>query len=70
MHTIEFNFTTITNHTAIDSIVFALALDLLVHNRIACTQPTADRLEFESARDCAFAQLVLCGNSRYTIKVL
>jgi len=69
MHTIEFNFTTITNHTAIDSIVFALALDLLVHNRIACTQPTADRLEFESELDCMFAQLKLCDSSRYTLKV-
>ena len=38
--------------------------------RSVLSQPTADRLEFESARDCAFAQLVLCGNSRYTIKVL
>ena len=70
MHTIEFNFHTIINHQAIDALVFACAIDLLVHNKITCTQPTADRLEFESARDCAFAQLVLCGNSRYTIKVL
>ena len=69
MHTIEFNFTTITNHTAIDSIVFALALDLLVHNRITCTQPTADRLEFESELDCMFAQLKLCDSSSYTLKV-
>ena len=70
MHTIEFNFDTIINHQAIDALVFACAIDLLVHNKITCTQPTADRLEFESEVDCMFAQLKLCDSSRFTVKVL
>jgi len=70
MHTIEFNFHTITNHQAIDALVFACAIDLLVHNKITCTQPTADRLEFESEQHCMLAQLKLSDSSRYTIKRL
>ena len=70
MHTIEFNFDTITNHQAIDALVFACAIDLLVHNKIECTQPRADRLEFDSEQHCTLAQLKLSDSSRYTIKRL
>ena len=67
MHKLKLEFHPVTNIQAIDALVFALSIDLFVHNRIECTQPSHDVLEFESARDCAFAQLVLCGNSRYTV---
>jgi ribosomal protein L17 len=66
-HTLEFNFDTVTNTQAIDALVFALSIDLLVHNRIECTQPCANQLEFTSDAHCTFAQLVLCSDSRYSV---
>jgi hypothetical protein len=70
MHKLQLEFNTITNYQAIDALVFALSIELFVQLRIECTQPEYDILEFESARHCMLAQLTLCGNSRYTIKVL
>ena len=66
-HTLKFNFHTVTNNAAVDALVHALSIDLFVHNRIECTQPSHDRLEFTSDRDCTIAQLILSGNSRYTV---
>ena len=67
MRTIEFNFHTITNTQAIDALVFALSIELFLNNRIECTQPCADRLEFESEAHCTLAQLALCSDSRYSL---
>ena len=66
-HTLQFNFDTITNQQAIDALVYALSIELFVNNRIECTHPCADRLVFDSDRDCTFAQLVLCSDTRYTL---
>jgi len=70
MHKIQLQFKPVTNIQAIDALVFALSIELFVQLRIESTQPEYDQLEFESDKDCMLAQLVLCGNSRYTIKVL
>jgi len=67
MHTLLLDFTPVTNTQAIDALVYALSIDLFVLNKIECTQPSHDRLEFESDRDCTIAQLILSGNSRYTV---
>jgi hypothetical protein len=67
MHKLRLQFHPVTNTQAIDALVFALSIELFVNNRIQSTQPSHDVLEFESAKDCTFAQLVLCGNSRYTV---
>ena len=67
MRTLLLDFTPVTNTQAIDALVYALSIELFVHNRIECTQPSYDRLEFESDRDCTIAQLILSGNSRYTV---
>jgi len=66
-HTLEFNFHTITNHQAIDALVYALSIDLFINNRIESSQPTADRLEFSTEAHCTFAQLVLCSDTRFTL---
>jgi hypothetical protein len=66
-HTLEFNFHTVTNHQAIDALVHALTIDLFVNNRIECAHPCADQLVFASAKDCTFAQLVLCSDTRFTL---
>jgi hypothetical protein len=67
MHTLEFNFHTITNEVAIDALVYALSIELLTTNGIDCAQPQANRLEFDTAAQCTFAQLALSDNSTYTI---
>ena len=66
-HTLQFNFHTVTNHQAIDALVHALTIDLFINNRIECAHPCADQLVFDSARDCVFAQLVLCSDTRFTL---
>ena len=66
-HTLEFNFHTVTNHQAIDALVHALTIDLFVNNHIECAHPYADQLVFASAKDCTFAQLVLCSDTRFTL---
>ena len=70
VYTLRFNFTTITNTQAIDALVYALSVMLYVNHRIECTQPRDDCLEFESSKDCVFAQLVLSSDSRYTVTVV
>ena len=70
MHTLEFNFHTITNHQAIDALVFALSIDLLVHNKIESTQPNYNTLEFESEAYCMLAQLTLSCDSRFIVNVV
>jgi len=60
-------FEPVTNHQAVDALVYALSIELFLNNRIESTQPCYNQLEFESDRDCTFAQLALCANSRYTI---
>jgi hypothetical protein len=67
MHSIEFNFHTITNSVAIDALVYALSIDLLLKHGIECTQPSAELLVFESAAHCTFAQLLLSSDTRYTL---
>ena len=67
MHTLEFNYHTITNEVAIDALVYALSIELLTTNGIDCAQPQANRLEFDTAAQCTFAQLALSDNSTYTI---
>ena len=69
-HTLCFNFDTVTNQQAIDALVHALTIDLFINNKIECTQPCADRLEFTSSKDCTFAQLALADDSRYTVQRL
>ena len=66
-HTLQFNFHTITNQQAIDALVHALTIDLFINNRLECSHPCADRLVFASERDCTFAQLVLCSDTRFTL---
>ena len=67
MHSIEFNFHTITNAQAIDALVYALSIDLFLKHRIECAQPSASCLVFDSARDCTFAQLALSSDTRFTL---
>ena len=69
-HTLQFNFHTITNHQALDALVYALSVDLFVNNRIECSQPTADRLEFDTDAHCMLAQLALSSDSRYSLSRL
>ena len=69
-HTLQFNFHTITNHQAIDALVYALSIDLFINNNIECSQPTADRLEFSTDAHCMLAQLALSADSRYSLKRL
>jgi hypothetical protein len=70
VYTLRFNFTTITNTQAIDALVYALSVMLFVNHKIESTQPRDDSLEFESSKDCLFAQLVLSSDSRYTMELL
>ena len=70
MHRLKLQFRPVTNQQAIDALVFALSIELFVQLRIECTQPEYDQLEFESAAHCVLAQLMLSGNSRYTVTVL
>jgi hypothetical protein len=70
VYTLKFNFTTITNTQAIDALVYALSVLLFVNHRIECTQPRDDTLEFESSKDCTFAQLALADDSRYVVERL
>jgi hypothetical protein len=70
VYTLRFNFTTVTNTQAIDALVYALSVMLFVNHRIACTQPADNLLEFESSKDCTFAQLALADDSRYTVQRL
>ena len=67
MYTLQLEFNTITNYTAIDALVFALSIDLYTQLHIECTQPEYDCLEFESEAHCVLAQLKLSGSSRYTL---
>ena len=69
-HTLEFNFHTVTNQQAIDALVHALSIELFINNRIECSQPTADRLEFGTDAHCMLAQLALCSDSRFSLKRL
>ena len=66
-HTLQFNFLTITNGVAVDALVYALSIELFLKYGIECTQPTASSLVFDSDRDCTFAQLALCADTRYTV---
>jgi hypothetical protein len=68
-HTLKFNFGTITNHQAIDALVFALSIDLLVRNRIESTQPSYNCLEFTNSAHCMLAQLALSNDSRFVVSV-
>lgn len=67
VHTLEFNFHTITNSAAIDALVYALSIDLFINNNISCDQPTEDSLVFASAAHCTIAQLALSSDTRYTL---
>ena len=67
MHTLLLDFTPVTNTQAIDALVYALSIELFVQVGLESYQSSYDRLEFESDRDCTLAQLILSGNSRYTV---
>jgi hypothetical protein len=66
-HTLQFNFHTVTNQQAIDALVHALSIELFINNRIECSQPTADRLEFSTDAHCMLAQLALSNDSRFSL---
>ena len=66
-HTLKFNFNTVTNQNVIDAIVHALSIQLYINNRLECAHPSADQLVFLSERDCTFAQLALCADTRFTL---
>ena len=67
MYTLLLDFTPVTNTQAIDALVYALSIELYVHNGLESYQPSYNVLEFASDKDCTFAQLILSGNSRYTV---
>jgi len=67
LHTLKFNFDTVTNTQAIDALVHALSIDLYIKHHIECAHPSADQLVFASERDCTFAQLALSGDTRFTL---
>ena len=66
-HTLPFNFHTITNGVAVDALVYALSIELFLKYGIECTQPTESSLVFASDRDCTFAQLALCADTRFSL---
>jgi len=66
-HTLQFNFDTITNHQAIDALVYALSIDLFINNNIECTQPSYNCLEFVSSAHCVLAQLALSNDRRFSV---
>ena len=67
MYTLLLDFTPVTNTQAIDALVYALSIELFVQVGLESYQSSYDRLEFDSDRDCTLAQLILSGNSRYTV---
>ena len=67
LHTLKFNFHTVTNNAAVDALVHALSIDLYIKHGIECAHPSAECLVFESARDCTFAQLALSDDTRFTL---
>ena len=67
MHTLEFNFRTITNEQAIDALVYALSIDLWLKHSIESHQTRAGQLHFENSRDCVLAQLILADPARYDL---
>lgn len=68
-HTLVFNFGTITCTQAIDALVFALSIDLFVHNRIESIQPSYNCLQFTNSAHCMLAQLALSNDSRFVVSV-
>ena len=69
-HILKFNFETITNTQAIDALVYALSIDLLLTNKILCSQPSHNTLEFDSAQHCMLAQLALSSDSRFSVSTV
>ena len=67
LHTLKFNFHTVTNNAAVDALVHALSIDLYIKHRIECTHPSAESLVFASETNCTFAQLALSGDTRFTL---
>ena len=70
VYKLQLEFNPVTNQVAVDALTYALCVLLYVNYKISCTQPTHNVLEFESSKDCVFAQLALADDSRYTIKRL
>jgi len=70
MHTLEFNFHTITSEQAIDALVYALSIELWLKHRIESYQTRYHQLHFERERDCMLASIVLGASSRYTITLV
>ena len=66
-HTLEFNFHTVTNGAAVDALVYALSIELWLNHHIESIQPNESSLVFASDRDCTFAQLVLCADTRFSL---
>ena len=67
MHTLEFNFHTITNSVAVDALVYAQSIELFLKYRIPSSQPTDSTLVFETSTHCLLAQLILGSDTRFTI---
>ena len=67
LHTLKFNFHTITNNQAVDALVHALSIDLYIKHGIECLHPSAESLVFESETNCTFAQLALSSDTRFTL---
>jgi len=67
MHTLEFNFHTITNSAAVDALVYALSIELYLKHRISSSQLSDSTLVFETSMHCMLAQLILGSDTRFTI---
>ena len=70
MHTLEFNFHTVTNAQAIDALVYALSIELWLKHRIESYQTANHQLHFERESDCMLASLVLSANNTYTVTLV
>jgi hypothetical protein len=68
MYTLTLEFNPVTNTQAVDALVFALSIHLWLDHKIESAQPEYNVLEFTSAAHCTLAQLVLSGDSRYTVR--
>jgi hypothetical protein len=70
MHTIEFNFHTITNEQAIDALVYSVSIELWLAHSIESYQTRAGQLHFNTARDQLVASIACSADPRYTITLV
>ena len=69
MHILQFEFYSIANSLAQDSIVYAASVELFLRN-IHTVQLDSTTLEFESDADLMYAVLLLSDRQLYTVKNL